>query len=76
VVTTPGWGFQLMTMLTLTTGTAFLMWIGEQITERGVGNGTSLLIFASIVTAFPSSCRQLHPANTGTTSSRSRSRAS
>ena len=53
VVTHPGLPFQLMTMLTLTTGTAFLMWIGEQITERGVSNGISLLIFASIVTAIP-----------------------
>jgi preprotein translocase subunit SecY len=53
VVTHPGLAFQLMTMVTLTTGTAFLMWIGEQITERGVSNGISLLIFASIVTAVP-----------------------
>ena len=45
----PGWGFRLMTMLTLTTGSAFIMWLGEQITERGVGNGMSLLIFAGIV---------------------------
>src|SRR6202035_5651485 len=42
----PGWGFRLMTMLTLTTGSAFIMWLGEQITERGVGNGMSLLIFS------------------------------
>ena len=49
----PGLGFQLMTVITLTTGTAFLMWIGEQITERGVSNGISLLIFASIVTRRP-----------------------
>jgi preprotein translocase subunit SecY len=54
VVNHPGIGFQLMTMITLTTGTAFLMWIGEQITERGISNGTSLLIFASIITALPS----------------------
>ena len=53
VVTNPGWGFRLMTILTLTTGTAFLMWLGEQITERGVGNGISLLIFAGIVAAMP-----------------------
>src|SRR3982750_2225502 len=50
---TPGWGFRLMTMLTLTTGSAFIMWLGEQITERGVGNGMSLLIFAGIVVGFP-----------------------
>jgi preprotein translocase subunit SecY len=55
IVNHPGLGFQLMTIITLTTGTAFLMWIGEQITERGVSNGISLLIFASIVTRIPES---------------------
>ena len=50
---TPGWGFRMMTMLTLTTGSAFIMWLGEQITERGVGNGMSLLIFAGIVVGLP-----------------------
>ena len=49
----PGWGFKMMTMLTLTTGSAFIMWLGEQITERGVGNGMSLLIFAGIVVGLP-----------------------
>jgi preprotein translocase subunit SecY len=49
----PGLGFKLMTMLTLTTGSAFIMWLGEQITERGVGNGMSLLIFAGIVVGLP-----------------------
>jgi preprotein translocase subunit SecY len=49
----PGVGFILMTMLTLTTGSAFIMWLGEQITERGVGNGMSLLIFAGIVVGLP-----------------------
>jgi len=53
IVIHPGLGFQLMTVITLTTGTAFLMWIGEQITERGVSNGISLLIFASIITGIP-----------------------
>ncbi len=53
IVTHPGLGFQLMTVVTLTTGTAFLMWIGEQITERGVSNGISLLIYASIITGIP-----------------------
>ncbi|MBN2344691.1 MAG: preprotein translocase subunit SecY [Deltaproteobacteria bacterium] len=53
VVTNPGIGFTLMTMLTLTTGTAFIMWLGEQITERGIGNGISLIIFAGIVSALP-----------------------
>ncbi len=49
----PGPAFILMTMLTLTTGSAFIMWLGEQITERGVGNGMSLLIFAGIVVGLP-----------------------
>ncbi len=49
VVANPGWGFRLLTMLSLTTGTAFIMWLGEQITERGIGNGISLIIFAGIV---------------------------
>ena len=53
IVDHPGWGFRLMTVLTLTTGTAFIMWLGEQITERGVGNGMSLIIFAGIVVGFP-----------------------
>ena len=48
-VASPGWGFQSMTMLTLTTGAVFVMWLGEQITERGIGNGMSLLIFFSII---------------------------
>jgi preprotein translocase subunit SecY len=52
-VAEPGWRFRLMTMLTLTTGTAFLMWLGEQITERGIGNGISLLIFAGIAVGLP-----------------------
>jgi len=49
----PGWGFRLFTVLTLTTGSAFIMWLGEQITERGVGNGMSLIIYAGIVVNFP-----------------------
>jgi len=49
----PGWGFRLMTILTLTTGTIFIMWLGEQITERGIGNGISLIIFAGIVVGLP-----------------------
>ena len=53
VVAHAGWGFRLMTMLTLTTGTAFMMWVGEQITERGIGNGISLIIFAGIVDGIP-----------------------
>ena len=53
IVENPGWPFRLMTVLTLTTGTAFIMWLGEQITERGIGNGMSLIIFAGIVVGFP-----------------------
>ncbi|MGC8916153.1 MAG: preprotein translocase subunit SecY [Thermoanaerobaculum sp.] len=49
----PGWGFRFLTVLTLVTGTAFVMWLGEQITERGVGNGISLIIFAGIVVGLP-----------------------
>jgi preprotein translocase subunit SecY len=53
LIYSPGWGFRLMCILTLTTGTMFIMWLGEQITERGIGNGMSLLIFAGIVAGFP-----------------------
>ncbi len=53
VVFEPGWHFRIMTMITLTTGTAFIMWLGEQITERGIGNGISLIIFAGIVAGMP-----------------------
>ncbi len=59
VVANPGLMFKLMTALTLTTGTAALMWLGEQVTERGVGNGISLLIFAGIVAAMPDGITQL-----------------
>ena len=55
----PGTGFVLMTVLTLTTGTAFIMWLGEQITERGVGNGMSLLIFTGIVVGIPRGIQDL-----------------
>src|SRR5213592_3549936 len=54
VVTDPGWFFRISTVITLTGGTMFLMWLGEQITSRGIGNGSSLIIFAGIVEAFPS----------------------
>ena len=54
VVSDPGWFFRLSTVLTLMGGTMFLMWLGEQITSRGIGNGSSLIIFAGIVAAFPS----------------------
>jgi len=59
-VQAPGWGFRLMTILTLTTGTAFLMWLGEQITERGIGNGISLIIFAGIVARLPAAVVQTY----------------
>jgi preprotein translocase subunit SecY len=49
----PGWSFRVMTVLTLCTGSAFIMWLGEQITERGIGNGMSLIIFAGIVVGLP-----------------------
>jgi preprotein translocase subunit SecY len=49
----PGWGFTMMTILTLTTGSAFIMWLGEQISERGIGNGMSLIIFVGIVVGLP-----------------------
>ncbi len=54
VVPTPGWSFRLLTIITLTAGTAFIMWLGEQMTERGIGNGISLIIFAGIVVGIPS----------------------
>src|SRR4051812_10857535 len=53
LVYNPGWGFRLLTVLTLTTGTTLIMWLGEQITERGIGNGMSLIIYAGIVVNFP-----------------------
>ncbi len=71
IVAVPGWGFRLLTSLTLMSGTVFLMWLGEQITERGVGNGISLIIFAGIVARMPSALidtfrlvktGELHPA--------------
>ena len=49
----PGWGFRLTTMITLTSGTAFIMWLGEQVTERGIGNGISLIIFSGIIVGLP-----------------------
>ena len=54
VVPDPGWAFRAMTMITLAAGTSFIMWLGEQITERGIGNGISLIIFAGIVARMPS----------------------
>lgn len=54
MVLIPGWGFKLMTILTLTAGTVFLMWLGEQLTEKGIGNGISLIIYAGIIAGLPS----------------------
>jgi preprotein translocase subunit SecY len=59
LVQDPGWSFRLMTMLTLTTGTCFIMWLGEQITERGIGNGMSLIIYAGIVVGLPRAVLQM-----------------
>lgn len=53
VVPDPGWGFRIMTVITLTAGTAFIMWLGEQMSEKGIGNGISLIIFAGIVARIP-----------------------
>src|SRR6202522_1881663 len=60
LVLNPGPGFILMTVLTLTTGTAFIMWLGEQITDRGIGNGMSLLIFSGIVAGLPRGVIELY----------------
>jgi preprotein translocase subunit SecY len=59
IVPFPGLPFQLLTVLTLTTGTVFVMWLGEQISERGIGNGISLIIFAGIVARFPAGLSQV-----------------
>src|SRR3954453_21662147 len=59
-VINPGFGFIIMTMITLTTGTAFIMWLGEQITERGIGNGMSLIIFAGIVVGLPRAIQEIY----------------
>src|SRR5580700_2136550 len=56
----PGIGFMLMTILSLTTGTAFIMWLGEQITERGIGNGMSLIIFTGIVVGLPRAIQNIY----------------
>jgi preprotein translocase subunit SecY len=60
IVDSPGIGFVLLTILSLTTGTAFIMWLGEQITERGIGNGMSLIIFTGIVVGLPSAIANLY----------------
>ena len=59
IVMHPGWGFRILTVLTLTTGTIFIMWLGEQIQERGIGNGISLVITAGIISRIPTALHQL-----------------
>jgi len=59
IVMSPGWGFRIITVLTLTTGTIFIMWLGEQIQERGIGNGISLIITAGIISRIPAAMHQL-----------------
>lgn len=59
IVAFPGWGFRILTVITLTTGTAFIMWLGEQIQEKGIGNGISLIITAGIVSRMPAAIAQL-----------------
>ena len=59
IVMYPGWGFRILTVLTLTTGTIFIMWLGEQIQERGIGNGISLVITAGIISRIPTAIHQL-----------------
>jgi preprotein translocase subunit SecY len=60
IVINPGWGFVLLTILSLTTGSAFIMWLGEQISERGVGNGMSLIIFTGIVVGLPNAIKNVY----------------
>lgn len=60
IVTNPGWGFRILCVITLTSGTAFIMWLAEQITEYGVGNGMSLLIAAGIISSIPSAIQQVY----------------
>lgn len=59
IVMNPGWGFRILTVITLTTGTIFIMWLGEQIQERGIGNGISLVISAGIISRIPAAIHQL-----------------
>src|SRR5437773_1880271 len=60
IVINPGFGFVMMTILSLTTGTAFIMWLGEQISERGIGNGMSLIIFTGIVVGLPNAIANIY----------------
>jgi preprotein translocase subunit SecY len=65
VVSQPGWSFRLLTVLTLTAGSALVMWLGEQATERGIGNGTSLILFSSIVSGIPQGVSRYFALNAG-----------
>src|SRR5213083_1380656 len=60
IVINPGFGFVFMTIISLTTGTAFIMWLGEQISERGIGNGMSLIIFTGIVVGLPNAIQNIY----------------
>ncbi len=60
IVINPGFGFVLLTIISLTTGTAFIMWLGEQISERGIGNGMSLIIFTGIVVGLPNAIGNIY----------------
>jgi len=60
IVPNPGWGFRILCILTLSSGTAFIMWLGEQITERGIGNGMSLIIAAGILSRIPTAIQQTY----------------
>src|SRR5438094_2009194 len=60
IVINPGFGFVFLTIMSLTTGTAFIMWLGEQITERGIGNGMSLIIFTGIVVGLPHAIQEIY----------------
>jgi preprotein translocase subunit SecY len=57
IVPNPGWGFRFLTIITLTSGTVFLMWLGEQISDKGIGNGISLIIFTGIIARYPADIR-------------------
>ncbi|MBZ5580774.1 MAG: preprotein translocase subunit SecY [Acidobacteriia bacterium] len=60
IVINPGWGFTMLTVISLTTGTAFIMWLGEQISDRGIGNGMSLIIFTGIVVGLPNAIANIY----------------
>jgi preprotein translocase subunit SecY len=65
IVQFPGWGFRILTVITLTTGSAFIMWLGEQIQEKGIGNGMSLIVSVGILSRVPTACQQIAALVTG-----------